>query len=243
MVNAKLPMDFPIWKGNENEFRVFLSYKDSSNKETLELASNLKLYGIDCFVAKYAPTPAEWLSQIEAALSSMDAFVPLITDEYHNSFWTNQEIGFAFAKKVPIIPIKLETKNPQGFIYANTAISSTWNEAPYKIAQELVKTNSPKMVDALIIALEQCPSYGDAENFKGLFDQFLNISDQQAKNLIFAFNQNDQVNGSYAFGGKNTKRGDPLLSLLRQKTNTIYEFEDNDYILPINRPMRIKKRR
>ena len=144
----------------------------------------------------------------------MDAFVPLITDTYHNnSYWTNQEIGFAFAKKALIIPIKLETENPKGFILPNTAISSTW-DASYLIVKELLKSyKSSKMVDALIKALEQnCTCYDQASSIKYLLDDTPNLkfSNQQAQNLILAFYQNDQVGGCHDFCGKLRKTMESL---------------------------------
>ncbi|AKJ38579.1 toll/interleukin-1 receptor domain-containing protein [Methanosarcina barkeri] len=234
------------WKGDKDEFRVFLSYEDSFHSETNQLATYLKFYGVDCFVAKYAPTPGEWLEQIKKALSTMDAFIPLITDTYHQKYWTNQEIGFAFAKEALIIPIKFESKNPEGFIFTKTAILSEWNTAPHQIVQELLKSSkSSKMIDALIKALEQnCGTFNQASIIKRLLDNTPNLkfSNQQAQNLIFAFYQNDQVGGCDDFCGKyQEKYGKPLIELLQRLTHDVYNIEEEGVVSRTDRAKRIKK--
>ncbi len=103
-----------IW--SDSGFRVFLSHKTEAKLETAELKQALKLYGISCFVAHEDIHPThEWQYEIENALSSMDALVALMTEEFHDSNWTDQEVGFAFGRGVPIIAVRLG-KDPYGFI-------------------------------------------------------------------------------------------------------------------------------
>jgi len=103
-----------IWE--DDAYRVFLSHKAEVKKKTAELKDSLHLYGVSCFVAHadIRPTKA-WQDEIENALSTMDAFVALLTPDFHESSWTDQEVGFAIARGVPIIAVKLG-KDPYGFI-------------------------------------------------------------------------------------------------------------------------------
>ena len=95
-----------IW--GKNGYRVFLTHKAEVRKETAALKDKLKLYGISCFVAHEDIHPTkEWQNEIENALSSMDALIALMTEGYHDSDWTDQEIGFAFGRGVPIISVRL----------------------------------------------------------------------------------------------------------------------------------------
>jgi hypothetical protein len=95
-----------IW-GNKG-YRLFFSHKSEVKKETAELKKDLKLFGVSCFVAHEDIHPTrEWQNEIENALFSMDALAALMTEEFHNSNWTDQEVGVAFGRGVPIIVIKL----------------------------------------------------------------------------------------------------------------------------------------
>jgi hypothetical protein len=73
-----------IW--GEEGFRVFLSHKAEVKKETAELKDRLLLFGVSCFVAHedIHPTKA-WQDEIENALASMDGFVALLTEDFHDS--------------------------------------------------------------------------------------------------------------------------------------------------------------
>ena len=111
-----------IW--GDGGFRVFLSHKSEVKKETADLKDRLRLFGIACFVAHedIHPTKA-WQDEIENALASMDGFVALLTADFHDSDWTDQEVGFAIARGVPLIAVRLG-KDPYGFIGKFQGLSS-----------------------------------------------------------------------------------------------------------------------
>ena len=96
-----------IW-GDDRYFKLFLSHTSKYKAQTAELKERLGLFGVSCFVAHKDIEPLkEWQNEIELALASMDALAALLTPGFHESFWTDQEIGFAFARRVPIIPVRL----------------------------------------------------------------------------------------------------------------------------------------
>ena len=116
--------------------RVFISHRDTAKKYAHQLATELKAYGIDSFVAHDTIEPDEdWLEQIELALQSMDAMLVFITDNFFESAWTNQEIGYALARGIPIVSIKVEGKDPAGFIRNRQAINGTLDNAASNAAQ------------------------------------------------------------------------------------------------------------
>lgn len=103
-----------IWSGDG--CRVFLSHKAEHKVEVAALKTALGEYGLTCFVAHedIVPTKA-WQEEIENALFSMDAFVALMSIGFHDSNWTDQEIGIAMGRGVPVLSVKLG-KDPYGFI-------------------------------------------------------------------------------------------------------------------------------
>jgi len=81
----------------------------------------------------------------------MDSFVALLTGGFHDSLWTDQEVGFAFGRGVPIISVKLEIA-PYGFIGKFQALSCNWETAPAEIAKILIKKEP--MLNAYVIAVQ-----------------------------------------------------------------------------------------
>ena len=84
-----------------------------------------------------------------------------MTDEFQDSDWTDQEIGFAMGRKKPIVSVRMGT-DPYGFIGKYQGIASNWEDAPLKIIKILM--TEEKMIDAYIDQLVLCPSYDIANN-------------------------------------------------------------------------------
>ncbi len=103
-----------FWK--KNCYKIFLSHISSFKKEAAELQNQLEYFGLSAFVAHEDIEPTkEWQAEIEVALETMDGLVALLSPGFHKSKWTDQEIGFAIGKGVPIVPIRFDL-DPYGFI-------------------------------------------------------------------------------------------------------------------------------
>lgn len=222
------PVASRIW--DKNCFRVFLSHKAEVKKETAGLKDMLKLYGISCFVAHEDIHPTrEWQNEIENALHTMDSFVALLTDGFHDSLWTDQEVGFAFGRGVPIISVKLG-KDPYGFIGKFQALSCTWENAPTEIAKILIKKEP--MINAYINAIQECPNYDRGNKLSELLPFIEKLTDSQIENLVKAFNNNSQVYDSYGFNGKNPRYyGDGLPHHLNRITKIDFKLSSRDKII------------
>ncbi len=218
-----------IW-GDEG-FRVFLSHKSEVKKETAELKERLLLFGISCFVAHedIHPTKA-WQDEIENALATMDGFVALMTPDFHNSDWTDQEVGFAFARGVPIISVRLG-KDPYGFIGKFQGLSSTWLMAAEDIIRILIKND--RMISAYVQALRKCPSWGDGNTIGKALPGIEALTSQQIDELIAAYNETRELRGSFAFNGsKSSLYGPGLVSQLNRLGNSQYRFSHSGLIEP-----------
>jgi hypothetical protein len=204
-------------------YRVFLSHKAEVKKETATLKESLRVFGISAFVAHEDIHPTkEWQDEIENALFSMDAFVALMTEEFHESIWTDQEVGVAFGRGVPIISVKLG-KDPYGFIGKFQALSCSWEVAPREIVKLLLKHD--RMLNTYIKAVEQCADYEDANILSEILPYIAKLSNEQASRLVSAFNENSQVRDSFGFNGKTPRRyGDGLLPHLKRLTGRKYRI-------------------
>jgi hypothetical protein len=202
-------------------YRVFLSHKSEVKKETAEVKKELAPFGISSFVAHEDVHPTEeWQEEIENALASMDAFVAFLTEDFHDSFWTDQEVGYAVARGVPIIAVKFGI-DPYGFIGRFQALSRGWDEAPLSIVKLLIK--QPRMLDAYIAALSRCSSFEDANVLANVLPEIGRLSIEQAGQLMSVFNANPDLRGSFGFRGRYpTQYGPGLAKYLTRATGQQY---------------------
>ena len=130
-------------------YKVFISHV-SKYKES---ASNLKLllepYGISAFVAHEDIKPSkEWEVEIEKALFSMNALCAILTPDFKESSWCDQECGYAFGRNVLTIPIE-KGQLPYGMFGKIQAIKSEGKNAQ-QIAEkvfEAIVDNDKSRVD------------------------------------------------------------------------------------------------
>lgn len=186
-----------IW--GSKGFRIFLSHKTESKKETAILKDNLKLFGITCFVAHEDIKPTEaWQDEIENALDSMDGFVALMTENFHQSDWTDQEVGYAFAKKVPIVAVRLG-RDPYGFIGKFQGLACSWGNAPLEIVKILIKNNL--MFNNYLEALKTCPNWDAGNILAKALEGIDTLSSDQINTLIKIYNETPNIKGSFGFNG------------------------------------------
>lgn len=186
-----------IW--GASGFRVFLSHKAEVKVEAVRLKEGLARLGASAFVAHEDIHPTrEWQEEIVSALTSMEAFVALMTKGFHESDWTDQEVGFALGRDVPIIAVRLD-RDPYGFIGRFQALSCGWKDAPREIARLLMKHS--RMVDGYISAVKTCANFDAGNEMAELLPTIPALTTEQADRLVTAFNDNVQVRGSYGFNG------------------------------------------
>lgn len=186
-----------IW--GDSAFRLFLSHKAAVKKETAELKTRLSAFGVSCFVAHedIHPTKA-WQDEIENALASMDGFVALMTDDFHDSNWTDQEVGYALARGVPMIAVKFGM-DPYGFIGKFQALSSDWENAPVEILKILIRNE--RMFSFYVQALRACTSWDNGNEQAKALPAIESLSPQQIDELVAAYNETSELHGSWGFNG------------------------------------------
>ena len=157
----------------------------------------------------------------------MDAFVALMTKQFHESDWTDQEVGFAFGRGVPLICVRLG-RGPYGFIGKFQALSCEWSEVPKGIATLLLKDS--KMIDVLAAAIQSCVNWENGNKLAELLPGLERVSEEQARNLVAAFNGSGEARGSFGLNGLQPRYyGDGLAKHLARVTGRKYEM-DSDLI-------------
>lgn len=108
---------------HQGYLRLFISHINEHRPYAGTLQEKLSEYGISGFVAHKDIEPAkEWQDKILLALSTADTLVALLHEGFHASKWTDQEIGVAMGRSIPVVSVSLG-EVPYGFIGRHQALN------------------------------------------------------------------------------------------------------------------------
>lgn len=206
-------------------FRLFVSHKSTIKSKATELKRELAAWGISCFVAHEDIHPTKkWQDEIENALFSMDALVALMDDDFHTSYWTDQEVGCAFGRGVPIVAVKIKMDaDPYGFIGKFQALSCAWENMPIELVKLFIKYDV--MLNAYIGAVAKCKSFDEGNKLAKVLPLVDKLSTTQAQRLVDTYNENYEVKGSYGFNGRQPSfYGEGLAYHLKRITGKDHEL-------------------
>ena len=214
----------------EGALRAFVSHTHHSKELAGKLQSKLQEYGISCFVAHENIEPLkDWDDELMRALKSMHVLIALVTSHFQESPWTDQEVGIAIGREVPVVPVHLGV-DPYGFVGRIQALKQNpQGEHIGALASNMFRlflkheniTLSSCAKDAYVRAVSEASSYARANNLADFLKSLDTLTPAQAKGLVDAFNDNGQVYGSYGFKGR-------LIPELERLTKCHYEMvKDN----------------
>lgn len=124
------------WK-DTNHIRMFISHLAEHKGEATRLQQCVFRYAIDGFVAHQDIAPTrEWQIEIERALATMELFVSMHRPGFSNSYWTQQEVGYAVARGVLVIPLMMG-EEPSGFIYKHQGLIRDRQHRAEDIAEKI----------------------------------------------------------------------------------------------------------
>lgn len=181
--------------------KVFLSYSTKDKKLAHAIKEELEYYGIDAFLAHDDIKPTEeWQDRILEELSYSQVFIPLLTEEFFQSLWTDQETGIAIAKEQLVIPLKI-TRDPHGFIGRYQAlklrsdVKKTCSEIVHLISE---KPSLGHDIRNLIIELfGESWSYANAAKNAEVLSSFSGYTPAQLKKIARYINENSQIYDSF----------------------------------------------
>jgi hypothetical protein len=153
----------------------------------------------------------------------MDAFIALMTDNFHESDWTDQEVGYAFARGIPIVAVRLG-RNPYGFIGKFQGLASRWDTAAVDVAKILIKQE--RALSYYIQALRDCPNFDTGNLLSVVLASLDNVPREQADLMVNAYNESFELRGSFGFNGtRPTVYGPGLLHHLHRWNFTFWGKE------------------
>jgi hypothetical protein len=189
-----------LWK--DGYLRLFLSHVSRHKAKVARLKDELLKYGVSAFVAHEDIEPnLEWQNEISLALRSMHALAALVTDDFHSSNWTDQELGWALGRGVPVLPVRLGA-DPYGFVGKIQAVSGTLEDVPslaLNIVKALLRSDLIRghMKRALVEAFECSDSFATAKLVKNVLVTVEDFSEDEKERIRQACKMNSQVSGSF----------------------------------------------
>ncbi|MHB8067986.1 MAG: toll/interleukin-1 receptor domain-containing protein [Desulfobaccales bacterium] len=203
--------------------KIFLSYSNADKELASKVKRVLESYNLEVFLAHDDIEPsAEWIDTILAELKACDIFIPILTDNFDDSNWTDQESGIAFAFNKLIVPLKV-TVDPHGFISRFQALKLITTNIKASL-EKLIKVLGSKPVigdltkDALINKFADSWSFDNATANTELLLSINDYNSRQLTDIIRHTIANAQINHSFRardllreFATKHKKVIEPLL--------------------------------
>jgi hypothetical protein len=181
--------------------RLFVSHLATQRNFAAEVREELRPFGVDAFVAHNdIEVSLEWQAEIERALRTAQALLGLAHPGSSNSWWIQQEIGWALGRRVPIIIVRMG-EDPEGF-----PAKFQWPSMAGRAAADVAGTVGrwigrrapfgPILISGLIEALRDAGSYYAAEAAAKRIEALGTLTDAQLDALTDAYLANNQVYGS-----------------------------------------------
>lgn len=226
------PETLSIWK--PGYFRVFISHRDRHKVKARELAQLLEDYGCSCFVAhETIPANEEWQKTIANGLRTMEVMLVFLTDDFSDSLWTMQEVGWALGSDIPTVALKLERKDPPGFISHLQALRGNLENLSASVNELFrlmlgVSSEKDRVYSTLITSFIESSDFIDA---KLRFDIMSNIVDKlterDVERIQEAFKTNSQLHNSIYLCNKYSR----MTNFLNRATGRRYHIDEREISL------------
>jgi pentatricopeptide repeat protein len=192
------PDQLGIWKNGH--VRVFISHRNQHRAAAHHLCRALEDFGFTCFVAHDTiPANEEWRRTIVNGLETMEVLLAFITDDFEYSTWRMQEVGYALGKGIPVVSLKLESKDPPGFISERQALRGSLDR-PAASAGELFILladaigRRDRIQAALVKAFVESGNFDEARDRFDTMKRFVEkLTDAELSIIIDGYYRNDQL--------------------------------------------------
>lgn len=194
-------VDLPeFWQ--DGHFRLFISHIAEHREEASELQQALRTHYISAFVAHSDIEPThEWIDDIIAALKSAEALIALLQEGFHESRWTDQEVGIAIGVGIPVISLSYDL-NPYGFIGRYQALR-TGEKDVETLAEEIatILVRHPKtrrrMAEATVTRFANSNSFENAKRNMTRLEKLEYWDPSLSDRALQALEENRQINHSW----------------------------------------------
>ena len=181
----------------KDTLRAFISYSVKDKSVGVEVKTALAEYGIKSFLAHDdLHISEEWKDRILEELKRCDVFVPLLSEDFRRSHWTDQETGIVFGRTdVVIIPLSIDGTRPYGFISHVQGKKIPKDEEWDSVLKKPLLKRFPRiLIPHLIHSVGEAYCFRNAEAIvKPLVDVFSSFTKKEANQFAMAAVNNNQV--------------------------------------------------
>ena len=184
-----------------DHIRLFMSHLSSHQAITAEVVQELRTINVDGFVAHKDIEPAaEWQLEIERAMTSCDAFVGLLHPGFSESVWTQQELGWALGRGIPLLLVRLG-EDPTGFPARNQAPRADATNSKSIASCVMVSLSRTHqfgelVTDRIVESLRTARNYFDARDAGLRLEQMGDLSPRILNAIEIAYVSNSQIHNS-----------------------------------------------
>lgn len=204
-------------------FRLFISHTATHKRAATALKDMLRVYGVTGFVAhEDIEINLVWQEEIESALASAHALLALLTDDFHGSKWTDQEIGWALGRGLRVLSVNVGAL-PYGFLGKFQAFgpgkigADTKMEAIAELVLDTLVRDYPSRVSrSMALALGTARSFKEASALLKRLRVAPHADAEMIQGVEAAFRENGECSGLFDA----ERRRDLLLDYLRTKATT-----------------------
>lgn len=186
---------------NTRNFRVFISHISKNKASAGKLQKALLPYSISAFVAHSDIEPTkEWENEIINALDISDGMVALLHKGFHQSKWTDQEIGYGIARRILVISVSFG-ETPYGFMGRYQALPG-FGKSYEQLSEEIYRiflTNpltNRRMAEVLVNNFIDSSSFDMAKKTMAALESVQYWDDSFTKLTRKAAKENDQISGA-----------------------------------------------
>lgn len=199
-LNIDSKNEIRIWK--DGYYRLFISHRSEFKKEVSDLKEALREFGIDAFVAhEDIQVSVQWRDALVQAMKSMHCLLAYMTDNFSENDWCSQEVGFACISGVRIIPLRVGTKNPSGFLsfyQASNSSNMSTDEKAREIISKVLESDYELFINSLLNCLNHEANFSKTKDIlELLIEDKVVLNKTHILRLIDIYNTNDQVSGYY----------------------------------------------
>jgi hypothetical protein len=220
------PDSLAIWK--PGLARVFMSHRDRVKVEVQQIADAMETYGMSCFVAhETIPDDEDWQKVILDGLDTMEIMVAVTTDDFSQSPFCMQEVGYALGRRIPVVSLKIEGRDPSGFLAHKQATRGSL-EAPIAAAQKLAPLLSKRLRaldryrSILINSFCQATDFNEARyRFDRLKAGVPTLDEAQAQQIASAYRDNPQLHQAIYLDNHYNR----LTAYMREATGNDWKIE------------------
>ena len=178
---------------------VFLSYSHKDREIAGEIKRRLEAHGLEVFLAHEDIQPnVEWQDEILRRLKICDIFIPIVSQNFKESNWTDQETGIAVGDDKLIISTSIDLA-PYGFIGRKQALklNESIPDSCDRII-EIIKKSPMKetLVNCAIKKFVESENFNSANAKAKILEEHAPFSDDQANEIIRGFVINNQIRGA-----------------------------------------------